>query len=80
LVRLHARDIGAILSAEQGKPWAEGIGEVQYAASFLDWFSEEAKRGYGDVLPSKAANRRFIVLRQSVGVAALITPWNSRRR
>ena len=76
LVVAASKDVGAILSAEQGKPWAEGIGEVNYAATFLDWFSEEAKRGYGDILPSNAANRRFMVLKQPVGVAALITPWN----
>ncbi|TMV08311.1 NAD-dependent succinate-semialdehyde dehydrogenase [Arenibacterium halophilum] len=76
LVEANASDLGRILSAEQGKPWAEGIGEIHYAATFLDWFSEEAKRFYGEVIPHTANNRRFMVLKQPVGVAALITPWN----
>ncbi len=76
LVEENAEDLGRILSAEQGKPWAEGIGEIHYASSFLSWFSEEARRIYGDVIPSNAGNRRFLVIKQPVGVAALITPWN----
>ena len=76
LVEENAEDLGRILSAEQGKPWAEGIGEIHYASSFLSWFSEEARRIYGDVIPSNSANRRFLVIKQPVGVAALITPWN----
>ena len=76
LVEDNAVDLGRILSAEQGKPWAEGIGEIHYASSFLSWFSEEARRIYGDVIPSNAENRRFLAIRQPVGVAALITPWN----
>lgn len=76
LLMANADDLGAILSAEQGKPVAEAIGEVRYAATFLDWFSEEAKRAYGDIVPATADGNRFLVLRQPVGVAALITPWN----
>lgn len=76
LIVANARDLGRILSAEQGKPWAEGIGEIHYAASFIRWFSEEARRLYGDVIPSNSVNRRFLVLKQPIGVVALITPWN----
>lgn len=76
LIEEAAEDLGRILSAEQGKPLAESIGEVHYAASFLDWFSEEAKRYYGEIIPATAPNRRFMVLKEPVGVAALITPWN----
>lgn len=76
LLEENADDLGRILSAEQGKPWSEGVGEIHYAASFLDWFSEEAKRANGDVLPATSDNNRFMVLKQPIGVAALITPWN----
>lgn len=60
----------------QGKPYSEALGEVAYGASFLKWFAEEAKRISGDVIPSPARNRRILVVRQPVGVCALITPWN----
>jgi succinate-semialdehyde dehydrogenase/glutarate-semialdehyde dehydrogenase len=65
-----------LMTAEQGKPLAESKGEIVYAASFIEWFAEEAKRLYGDVIPGHQADKRILVLRQPVGVVAAITPWN----
>jgi len=76
LIVAHADDIGTMMTAEQGKPLAEARGEVTYAASFVEWFAEEAKRMYGDVIPGHQADKRILVLRQPVGVVAAITPWN----
>lgn len=76
LIVAHREDLGLILAAEQGKPLAESVGEVVYGAGFVEWFAEEGKRAYGDVIPTHAADRRLVVIRQPVGVAALITPWN----
>jgi succinate-semialdehyde dehydrogenase/glutarate-semialdehyde dehydrogenase len=76
LMRAHSEDLSLILTAEQGKPLAESRGEIEYAASFLEWFGEEAKRVYGDVIPSPMPDRRVIVLKQPVGVTVGITPWN----
>jgi succinate-semialdehyde dehydrogenase/glutarate-semialdehyde dehydrogenase len=76
LIQVNAEDIAQIMTAEQGKPLAEARGEVQYAASFIEWFSEEAKRTYGDVIPSPASDKRLIVVKEPVGVCAAITPWN----
>ncbi|WP_236186871.1 NAD-dependent succinate-semialdehyde dehydrogenase [Pseudomonas protegens] len=70
------RELATLLSREQGKPLAEAMGEVVYAASFLEWFAEEAKRAYGDVIPSQKADARIIVTKQAIGVVAAITPWN----
>ena len=75
LIIEHQNDLGAILTLEQGKPLAEAKGEVLYGASYLKWFAEEARRIYGDILPS-AADRRSLVIKQPVGVVAAITPWN----
>ncbi len=72
----HQDDLARILTAEQGKPLAEAKGEIAYSASFLEWFGEEAKRMYGDVIPGHAADKRIMVLRQPIGVVAMITPWN----
>ncbi len=72
----HQGALGELLSREQGKPLSEAIGEVAYSASFIEWFAEEGKRAYGEVIPSHAADRRIITLRQPVGVVAAITPWN----
>ncbi len=72
----HQNDLGKILTTEQGKPLAEGIGEIAYGASFLEWFAEEAKRAYGDIIPATSADKRIMVLKQPVGVVAAITPWN----
>jgi len=76
LILAHRDDLAAIMVSEQGKPLAEARGEIDYAASFIEWFAEEARRVYGDVVPSPWADRRLFTLRQPVGVAALITPWN----
>ncbi|MEA3122835.1 MAG: succinate-semialdehyde dehydrogenase / glutarate-semialdehyde dehydrogenase [Paraburkholderia sp.] len=72
----NADDLARIMTAEQGKPLAEAKGEIQYAASFLEWFGEEAKRVYGDTIPSTSADKRFVVVKEPVGVCAAITPWN----
>jgi len=69
-------DLALILSSEQGKPIAEARGEIIYAASFIEWFAEEAKRTYGEVIPSPRADARIVVIQQPVGVTAAITPWN----
>ena len=76
LILAHRDDLAAIMVSEQGKPLNEARGEIDYAASFIEWFAEEARRVYGDVVPSPWADRRMFTLRQPVGVAALITPWN----
>ncbi|AEG51644.1 succinic semialdehyde dehydrogenase [Sphingobium chlorophenolicum L-1] len=72
----RADALAALLTQEQGKPLAEARGEIVYAASFLQWFGEEAKRAYGDVIPAPTADKRIMVLKQPVGVVAAITPWN----
>jgi succinate-semialdehyde dehydrogenase/glutarate-semialdehyde dehydrogenase len=69
-------DLAAIMTAEQGKPLAESAGEVLYGASFIEWFAEEAKRLYGDVIPTHLPDRRIVTIKQGVGVVAAITPWN----
>ena len=71
-----ADDLALILSSEQGKPIAEARGEIIYAASFIEWFAEEAKRTYGEVIPSPRTDARILVIQQPVGVTAAITPWN----
>jgi len=75
LVRRHRQNLGLLITAEQGKPLAEALGKVDYAASFIQWFAEEARRIYGEVIPA-GADRRIIVIRQPIGVAGAITPWN----
>ncbi|RTQ35550.1 NAD-dependent succinate-semialdehyde dehydrogenase [Variovorax gossypii] len=72
----HQDDLAAIMTAEQGKPLAEAKGEIGYAASYIEWFAEEAKRTYGDVVPSPWADKQILVKREPVGVCAAITPWN----
>ncbi|MDD5248723.1 MAG: NAD-dependent succinate-semialdehyde dehydrogenase [Rhodocyclaceae bacterium] len=76
LIVANADDLGALMTAEQGKPLAEARGEALYAASFVEWFAEEGKRAYGDTIPSPMAATRIVVLKQPVGVCAAITPWN----
>jgi len=76
LMVANADDLAAILTAEMGKPLAEAKGEILYGASYVEWFAEEAKRIYGDVIPAPLADRRIIVLKQPVGVVGAITPWN----
>jgi succinate-semialdehyde dehydrogenase/glutarate-semialdehyde dehydrogenase len=76
LIVAHADDLARLITLEGGKPLAEARGEVLYGASFVEWFAEEAKRAYGRVIPTTAAQRRYVTIKQPVGVAAAITPWN----
>jgi succinate-semialdehyde dehydrogenase/glutarate-semialdehyde dehydrogenase len=76
LIVENADELGRIVTAEQGKPFAEARGEVIYGAGFVEWFAEEAKRAYGDVVPTNQAGRRTVVIKQPIGVCAAITPWN----
>jgi succinate-semialdehyde dehydrogenase / glutarate-semialdehyde dehydrogenase len=76
LMMENQEDLARLMTIEQGKPLAESQGEVAYAASFLEWFGEEAKRIYGDTIPGHQADKRIVVLKQPVGVVACITPWN----
>ena len=76
LMLAHQEDLARLMTAEQGKPLAEARGEVAYAASFFEWFAEEAKRLYGETIPANAHGRRLLTLKQPIGVAAAITPWN----
>jgi len=76
LMMANQDDLGVLMTAEQGKPLAEARGEIAYAASFLEWFAEEGKRLYGDVIPGHQVDKRILVLRQPIGVVAAITPWN----
>src|SRR5450830_1904088 len=76
LLMANQEDLGRIMTAEQGKPFAEAKGEIAYGASFVEWFAEEAKRINGETLPQFDNNRRLLILRQPIGVCAAITPWN----
>jgi succinate-semialdehyde dehydrogenase / glutarate-semialdehyde dehydrogenase len=76
LIMANVEDLGALMTAEQGKPVTEAKGEVAYAASFIEWFAEEAKRVYGDTIPSPWNDRRLVVIKQPIGVCAAMTPWN----
>jgi succinate-semialdehyde dehydrogenase / glutarate-semialdehyde dehydrogenase len=76
LILAQQDDLATLMTCEQGKPLAEAKGEVAYGASFVEWFAEEGKRVYGDVIPTPANDRRLVVVKQPVGVAAAITPWN----
>jgi len=76
LMLANADDLALIMTSEQGKPLAEARGEVAYAAAFLEWFAEEGKRAYGEMIPENAKGRRILVMREPVGVFAAITPWN----
>jgi succinate-semialdehyde dehydrogenase / glutarate-semialdehyde dehydrogenase len=76
LMMANVEDLARIMTAEMGKPIAESRAEVSYAAGFIDWFAEEAKRAYGDVIPTHDATKRLLTIRQPVGVIAAITPWN----
>jgi len=76
LIMEHQDDLATLMTAEQGKPLQESKVEIQYAASFIEWFAEEAKRLYGDIIPGHQNDKRILVLRQPVGVVAAITPWN----
>ncbi len=76
LILEHVEDLAAIMTSEQGKPLPEAKGEVRFAASFLEWFAEEGKRAYGDLIPPVMKNQRLFVLKQPIGVVGAITPWN----
>jgi succinate-semialdehyde dehydrogenase/glutarate-semialdehyde dehydrogenase len=76
LLHQHADDLARIMTAEQGKPLAEARGEVGYGASFIEWFAEEARRVYGETIPTTDGNKRYLAIRQPIGVCAAITPWN----
>jgi succinate-semialdehyde dehydrogenase/glutarate-semialdehyde dehydrogenase len=76
LIVAEREGLARLMTLEQGKPLAEAEGEVNYGASFVEWFAEEARRVYGDVIPAPSPDRRFVVIRQPVGVVAAITPWN----
>jgi len=76
LMMSNQDDLAKLMTIEQGKPLAESRGEIGYAASFIEWFGEEAKRAYGDVIPAHQRDSRILVLKQAIGVAVAITPWN----
>jgi succinate-semialdehyde dehydrogenase / glutarate-semialdehyde dehydrogenase len=76
LILAHQEDLARLMTAEQGKPLAEARGEIAYAASFVEWFAQESRRAYGQVIPGHMADKRLVVLREPVGVVAAITPWN----
>jgi succinate-semialdehyde dehydrogenase/glutarate-semialdehyde dehydrogenase len=76
LILASKDDLAKLMTAEQGKPVAESAGEVMYGASFIEWFAEEGKRQYGDIIPTHMTDRRILVTRQPVGVVACVTPWN----
>ena len=76
LMMENQEDLARLMTLEQGKPLTESRGEVAYAAAFLEWFGEEAKRVYGDTIPGHQADKRIVVLKQPIGVVACITPWN----
>ncbi len=76
LMMLHQDDLARLMTLEQGKPISESRGEIAYGASFIEWYAEEAKRAYGEIIPTPGRDRRLLVLKQAVGVCAAITPWN----
>jgi succinate-semialdehyde dehydrogenase/glutarate-semialdehyde dehydrogenase len=76
LMMSHQEDLARVMTSEQGKPLSESRGEIAYAASFIEWFAEEARRIYGDTIPSPWPDARIVVTREPVGVCAAITPWN----
>jgi len=76
LMMANQEDLAVIMTAEQGKPLAESKGEIAYAAAFIEWFSEEAKRIYGDTIPGHTSDKRIVVIKEPIGVCAAITPWN----
>jgi len=76
LMMANQEDLAQLMTAEQGKPLSESRGEIAYAASFIEWFAEEGKRAYGDIIPTHQADKRILVIKEPIGVCALITPWN----
>ena len=76
LLDQHSEDLATLMTSESGKPLVESRGEVAYGNSFVEWFAEEARRIYGEIVPSPHPKRKLMIIRQPIGVAALITPWN----
>ncbi|MBE8167971.1 MAG: aldehyde dehydrogenase family protein, partial [Shewanella sp.] len=76
LIKDNIDDLAMLITLEQGKPLQEAQGEVKYAASFIEWFAEESKRVYGEIIPQHQTDKRLMVIKQPVGVTAAITPWN----
>ncbi|RYF51762.1 MAG: aldehyde dehydrogenase family protein, partial [Cytophagaceae bacterium] len=76
LIMSNQDDLARLMTLEQGKPLAEAKGEIAYAASFIEWFAEEGKRVYGDIIPGHQPDKRLLVIKQPIGVTAAITPWN----
>jgi len=76
LITANREDLARLISLEQGKPYKESLGEVDYGAAYVEWFAEEAKRAYGDVIPATTRGRRIVVTKEPVGIVAAITPWN----
>ena len=76
----NQEDLATLMTAEQGKVLAESRGEIAYAASFIEWFAEEGRRVYGDIIPPPQMDRRGVVVKQPVGVVGAITPWNFPRQ
>jgi len=76
LILENQEDLARIMTIEQGKPLQESKGEIVYGASFVEWFAEEAKRVYGDIIPDRFTDRRIVVIKQPIGVVGAITPWN----
>jgi succinate-semialdehyde dehydrogenase / glutarate-semialdehyde dehydrogenase len=76
LIESRAEELGGLISLEQGKPLAEGRGEVAYSAGYVEWFAEEAVRAYGEIVPAPVTHRKFMVVKEAVGVVAVVTPWN----
>ena len=76
LMMENQEDLARMMTAEQGKPLKESMGEIVYAASFIEWFAEEGKRIYGDIIPQHAPGKRIVVTKEPIGVCAAITPWN----
>jgi succinate-semialdehyde dehydrogenase/glutarate-semialdehyde dehydrogenase len=76
LILEHKDELARLMTMECGKVLSESLGEVDYGASFIEWFAEEAKRTYGDVIPANTKDKRLVIIKQSIGVVAAITPWN----
>ncbi|MDT9632936.1 NAD-dependent succinate-semialdehyde dehydrogenase [Pseudomonas sp. JV449] len=76
LMLIHKDDLATIMTAEQGKPWAEAKGEIEYSAGFLEWFAEQGRRVYGETMPGHVPGRRVLITKEPIGVFAAITPWN----
>src|SRR6202012_2174184 len=76
LIMAAQEDLALLITAQQGKPLTESRGEIAYAASFIEWFAEEAKRVYGDIIPAPVSGKQILVMKEAIGVVAAVTPWN----